>query len=86
VLARAGRGHGAGVVEDAVRLCVQEGFRPNIDVIFGMPGEGEPEALATVTTSGRVYGSWQRQEEVAEQLVSGRSARAGHRMPRRGRP
>ena len=128
VLALSGRGHGAGVVEDAVRLCIQEGFRANVDVIFGMPGEGpeqamhtvammerlaglgarihahtfmplpgtpwrneppgriaEParRALATMTTSGGVYGSWARQEGIAATLADGRSAQAGHRT---GRP
>jgi len=54
VLAASGRGHGAAVVERAVRLAVQEGFRPNVDVIFGMPGEGEAEALATVAMMTRL--------------------------------
>jgi B12-binding domain/radical SAM domain protein len=128
VLALSGRGHGAQVVEDAVRLCVQEGFRANVDVIFGMPGEQEAQAmqtvammqrladlgarihahtfmplpgtpwrneapgriaaparkvLATMTTSGGVYGSWERQEGIAADLAEGRSAEAGHRT---GRP
>jgi len=130
VLAGSGRGHGAAVIEDAVRLAVQEGFRPNVDVIFGMPGEGTPEALATVamstrladlgarihahtfmplpgtpwrnepagripdearralavlTTSGGVYGSWERQEGIAAELAGVRSPEAGHRggRPRR---
>ena len=56
VLAASGRGHGAAVVEDAVRLAVQEGFRPNVDVIFGMPGEGPAEAMATVALMDRLTG------------------------------
>jgi B12-binding domain/radical SAM domain protein len=128
VLALSGRGHGAAVVEDAVRLCVQEGFRPNVDVIFGMPGEGGPQALetvalmdrltalgarihahtfmplpgtpwrneppgtidvptrralATLTTRGGVYGSWEKQEAIAAGMAGARSADAGHRQ---GRP
>lgn len=128
VLAGSGRGHDVACVESAVRLCVQEGFRPNVDVIFGMPGEGEAQALetvdlvrrltdlgarihahtfmplpgtpwrneaagqiadparrllATMTTSGRVYGSWERQEKIAEGMASERSAEAGHRVARR---
>jgi B12-binding domain/radical SAM domain protein len=54
VLAGSGRGHGAAVVEDAVRLAVQEGFRPNVDVIFGMPGEGPAEAMQTVAMTERL--------------------------------
>jgi B12-binding domain/radical SAM domain protein len=54
VLALSGRGHGAAVVEDAVRLAVAEGFRPNVDVIFGMPGEGEEQALATLSLMERL--------------------------------
>lgn len=128
VLALSGRGHGAAVVEEAVRLCVQEGFRPNVDVIFGMPGEGGPQALetvalmdrltalgarihahtfmplpgtpwrneppgrldaptrralATLTTRGGVYGSWEKQEGIAAEMAGARSADAGHRQ---GRP
>jgi hypothetical protein len=43
VLAAAKRGHGVEEVRRAVRLGVQEGFRINVDMIFGMPGEGPPE-------------------------------------------
>jgi B12-binding domain/radical SAM domain protein len=40
VLAAAKRGHGVEEVRRAVRLGIQEGFRINVDMIFGMPGEG----------------------------------------------
>ncbi|MFN8077061.1 MAG: TIGR04013 family B12-binding domain/radical SAM domain-containing protein [Kineosporiaceae bacterium] len=128
VLAGSGRGHGAAIVEDAVRLAVQEGFRPNVDLIFGMPGEGPEEALATVammkrltalgarmhahtfmplpgtpwrnepagviapearrelaamTTSGRVYGSWEKQEGIAAEMAAVRATDPGYRA---GRP
>ncbi len=128
VLARSGRGHGVAVVEEAVRLCVQEGFRPNVDVIFGMPGEDEEAALETValmdrlrglgarihahtfmplpgtpwrdeaagriapgarralsvlTTSGAVYGSWERQEGISAEMAAVRSAEKGYRVVRR---
>jgi B12-binding domain/radical SAM domain protein len=39
VLAAAGRGHGTAPVRDAVRIAAEHGFRPNVDFIFGMPGE-----------------------------------------------
>ncbi|MGC9670428.1 TIGR04013 family B12-binding domain/radical SAM domain-containing protein [Planosporangium sp. 12N6] len=39
VLDAAKRGHGVEEVKRAVRLGVAEGFRINVDMIFGMPGE-----------------------------------------------
>lgn len=117
MLRRSHRGHGVEPVIEAVRLCVAEGFQPNVDVIFGMPGETEDEAMATVrlagvlaesgahihahtfmplpgtpwrdrpagrigpatldaldrlTTRGRLYGQWQRQEGIAHNLATNR--------------
>jgi B12-binding domain/radical SAM domain protein len=52
VLSAAKRGHGVEAVRRAVRIGLAEGFRINVDMIFGMPGE-EPSdverslALAT---------------------------------------
>lgn len=40
ILDAAKRGHGVEEVKRAVRLGVEEGFRINVDMIFGMPGEG----------------------------------------------
>lgn len=127
VLRRAHRGHGVEVVEQAVRLAVQEGFTPNVDFIFGMPGEEQDDALATIALAerladlgarihahtfmplpgtpwrderpgqvspvsllaldrlisrGRVYGPWQRQEEIAAGLASARSVEKGYRVRR----
>jgi radical SAM superfamily enzyme YgiQ (UPF0313 family) len=48
MLRRSHRGHGVAVVEEAVRVALAEGFTPNVDVIFGMPGESDEEAMATV--------------------------------------
>ncbi|MFI6324596.1 TIGR04013 family B12-binding domain/radical SAM domain-containing protein [Nonomuraea sp. NPDC050556] len=39
ILKSSGRGHGAQPVRDAVRIALEYGFRPNVDFIFGMPGE-----------------------------------------------
>jgi len=39
ILDAAKRGHGVEEVRRAVRLGVEEGFRINVDMIFGMPGE-----------------------------------------------
>ncbi|WP_199516860.1 TIGR04013 family B12-binding domain/radical SAM domain-containing protein [Nucisporomicrobium flavum] len=40
VLDAAKRGHGVEEVKRAARLGIEEGFRINVDMIFGMPGEG----------------------------------------------
>lgn len=56
MLRRSHRGHGVEVIEAAVRIAVEVGFRPNVDVIFGMPGESEDEAMATVALAERLAG------------------------------
>jgi B12-binding domain/radical SAM domain protein len=52
VLSAAKRGHGVEAVRRAVRIGLAEGFRINVDMIFGMPGE-EPsdveQSLALAT-------------------------------------
>jgi radical SAM superfamily enzyme YgiQ (UPF0313 family) len=48
VLAAAKRGHDVAEVCRAVRLGIQEGFRVNVDMIFGMPGEGPADVEASL--------------------------------------
>ncbi|MEU4158365.1 TIGR04013 family B12-binding domain/radical SAM domain-containing protein [Actinoplanes sp. NPDC026670] len=48
VLGAAKRGHDTEAVRRAVRLGVEEGFRINVDMIFGMPGEGRPDVDASL--------------------------------------
>lgn len=48
VLEAAKRGHGVEEVRRAVRLGVEEGFRINVDMIFGMPGEDPEDAEASL--------------------------------------
>ncbi|SEL46467.1 TIGR04013 family B12-binding domain/radical SAM domain-containing protein [Nonomuraea pusilla] len=48
VLAASGRGHGTSPVRDAVRIAAEHGFRPNVDFIFGMPGESEEDQRASL--------------------------------------
>jgi len=48
ILAASGRGHGADPVRDAVRIAVEHGFRPNVDFMFGMPGEDEADQEASL--------------------------------------
>ncbi len=43
VLDAAKRGHGVEEVMRAARLGIEEGFRINVDMIFGMPGESEQD-------------------------------------------
>ncbi|MEV4639775.1 TIGR04013 family B12-binding domain/radical SAM domain-containing protein [Actinoplanes sp. NPDC049548] len=43
VLQAAKRGHGVEEVKRAARLGIEEGFRINVDMIFGMPGEDEQD-------------------------------------------
>lgn len=46
------RGHGTGEVERAVRIAVEGGLRPDVDLLFGLPGE-EPEDAAATMAFGR---------------------------------
>ncbi|MBB5134540.1 B12-binding domain/radical SAM domain protein [Thermocatellispora tengchongensis] len=48
VLAASGRGHDTSPVRDAVRIAAEHGFRPNVDFIFGMPGETEEDQAASL--------------------------------------
>ncbi|MEU4420204.1 TIGR04013 family B12-binding domain/radical SAM domain-containing protein [Actinoplanes sp. NPDC024001] len=48
VLDAAKRGHGVEEVKRAARLGVEEGFRINVDMIFGMPGEDRADVDASL--------------------------------------
>ncbi|MBG0568541.1 TIGR04013 family B12-binding domain/radical SAM domain-containing protein [Actinoplanes aureus] len=48
VLGAAKRGHSTEEVRRAVRLGVEEGFRINVDMIFGMPGEDRADVDASL--------------------------------------
>ncbi|TQS44498.1 TIGR04013 family B12-binding domain/radical SAM domain-containing protein [Cryptosporangium phraense] len=54
MLAASRRGHGAGPVLDAVRIAAEAGFRPNVDFLFGMPGESSADADASLTLAREV--------------------------------
>ncbi|MEV8515481.1 TIGR04013 family B12-binding domain/radical SAM domain-containing protein [Dactylosporangium sp. NPDC051484] len=49
VLDAAKRGHGVEEVKRAARLGVEEGFRINVDMIFGMPGEDQDDVNASLS-------------------------------------
>lgn len=48
VLSTAKRGHDVEAVRRAVRIGVEEGFRVNVDLIFGLPGEGPSDVAASL--------------------------------------
>lgn len=54
VLAAAKRGHGVEEIVRAVRLGVQEGFRINVDMIFGMPTETPADTAASLALAERL--------------------------------
>ncbi|ROP27860.1 B12-binding domain/radical SAM domain protein [Couchioplanes caeruleus] len=54
VLDAAKRGHGVDDVKRAVCLGVEEGFRINVDMIFGMPGEGATEVAESLALAGEL--------------------------------
>jgi len=43
-----GRGHDVACVYEAVDLCIEYGFQPCVDFIFGLPGETEEDVEKTV--------------------------------------
>jgi B12-binding domain/radical SAM domain protein len=48
VLASSKRGHGVEVVERAVRIALEHGFRPDVDFLFGLPGERDVDAAQSL--------------------------------------
>jgi B12-binding domain/radical SAM domain protein len=56
VLDAAKRGHGVDEVRRAVRLGVEEGFRINVDMIFGMPGESPSDAADSLSLARELAG------------------------------
>ncbi|WP_327025740.1 TIGR04013 family B12-binding domain/radical SAM domain-containing protein [Micromonospora sp. NBC_01739] len=54
VLDAAKRGHGVEEVKRAARLGIEEGFRINVDMIFGMPGESEQDVADSLRLAGEL--------------------------------
>jgi B12-binding domain/radical SAM domain protein len=48
MLAAMGRGHGVEAVVRAVRYATEAGFTPDVDLVFGLPGEAEEDRAATL--------------------------------------
>ena len=56
VLKRIGRGHGREEIESACDLCRDFGLAPQVDLIFGLPGESEEEQLQTIDLARWITG------------------------------
>ncbi|MDH5447184.1 MAG: TIGR04013 family B12-binding domain/radical SAM domain-containing protein [Gammaproteobacteria bacterium] len=42
------RGHTVEAVTEAVKLCIEEGFLPNVDFLYGLPGETKVDVQQTI--------------------------------------
>ncbi|MCK5942081.1 MAG: TIGR04013 family B12-binding domain/radical SAM domain-containing protein [Planctomycetes bacterium] len=54
VLAHSARGHDSDTVERAAALCVEHGFVPHVDFLFGMPEETPEDVDATLAMMDRL--------------------------------
>ena len=54
MLAASARGHDSATVERAAALCVEHGFVPHVDFLFGMPGEEPEDVEATLGLMDRL--------------------------------
>jgi len=56
LLRKTHRGHGVAEVVSAVRLSVEAGFRPDVDFLFGLPGETAEDRAETLALARRLIG------------------------------
>lgn len=54
VLDSSRRGHDIDAIVNAVELSVKSGFRPNVDFLFGLPGETDRDAQLTVKLANKL--------------------------------
>lgn len=54
ILDATNRGHGVEDIERAAALCLENGFQPNVDFIFGLPGEGPDDVDASLALAERL--------------------------------
>ncbi|MGE3173664.1 MAG: TIGR04013 family B12-binding domain/radical SAM domain-containing protein [Planctomycetota bacterium] len=54
VLRDSARGHDVAAIERAALLCVEHGFVPHVDFLFGLPGETADDAAATLRLMDRL--------------------------------
>jgi len=56
LLRAAGRAHSVAAIVAAARLAREAGFRPNVDLIFGLPGETPDDTAATLSLAEQLAG------------------------------
>ena len=54
MLAESARGHDSAAIERATALCIEHGFVPHVDFLFGMPGELPKDVEATLALMDRL--------------------------------
>ena len=54
MLAHSKRGHDVSTIERGAALCVEHGFVPHVDFLFGMPGETEDDVQKTLQLMDRL--------------------------------
>lgn len=54
VLDQTRRGHSVEAVERAVRLCLEAGFRPDVDFLLGLPGEAPEDRAASLALARKL--------------------------------
>lgn len=54
LLAATHRGHDVASIERAVALTVEAGMRPDVDFLFGLPGETDEDRAATIALAERI--------------------------------
>ncbi|MEZ4301077.1 MAG: TIGR04013 family B12-binding domain/radical SAM domain-containing protein [Polyangiaceae bacterium] len=76
MLAETRRGHGVSEIERAVRLCVEAGFRPDVDLLLGLPGETEDDRRMSMDLSRRLAAMGARMHSHAFMPLPGTPLRA----------
>jgi B12-binding domain/radical SAM domain protein len=54
LLAQTHRGHDVAAIERSVALCVEAGMRPDVDFLFGLPGETDEDRALTIALAERI--------------------------------
>jgi radical SAM superfamily enzyme YgiQ (UPF0313 family) len=54
LLAETHRGHDVAAIERAVAYCIEAGIRPDVDFLFGLPGETDVDRAATIALAERI--------------------------------
>jgi B12-binding domain/radical SAM domain protein len=54
LLAETHRGHDVAAIERAVAVAIENGLRPDVDFLFGLPGETDADRAATIALADRI--------------------------------